>query len=210
MCLGGKSNDGPVDPGTYAQWLGRKNSDARMKGEEYNESPESRNEYQKELSAWNATQTPDKEEVAVEEKKKEVAKEIEEDKEEETEKEIAKITQPISTLPKDAPKKVKAKISKKDIVMSGVPVEDTTPKPPARDDSTNILEELSEEPEIKTVEPIAKAEEPISASVSSLIATGEAGDSIKKKSKRRSGKGRRSLITGRSGGGIGYYNKYFT
>lgn len=193
MCLGGKSNDGPVDPGTYAQWLGRKNSDARMKGEEYNESPESRNEYQKELSAWNATQTPDKEEVAVEEKKKEVAKEIEEDKEEETEKEIAKITQPISTLPKDAPKKVKAKISKKDIVMSGVP-----------------LEELSEEPEIKTVEPIAKAEEPISASVSSLIATGEAGDSIKKKSKRRSGKGRRSLITGRSGGGIGYYNKYFT
>lgn len=193
MCLGGKSNDGPVDPGTYAQWLGRKNSDARMKGEEYNESPESRNEYQKELSAWNATQTPDKEEVAVEEKKKEVAKEIEEDKEEETEKEIAKITQPISTLPKDAPKKVKAKKSKKDIVMSGVP-----------------LEELSEEPEIKTVEPIAKAEEPISASVSSLIATGEAGDSIKKKSKRRSGKGRRSLITGRSGGGIGYYNKYFT
>ena len=193
MCLGGKSNDGPVDPGTYAQWLGRKNSDARMKGEEYNETPESRNEYQKELSAWNATQTPDKEEVAVEEKKKEVAKEIEEDKEEETEKEIAKITQPISTLPKDAPKKVKAKKSKKDIVMSGVP-----------------LEELSEEPEIKTVEPIAKAEEPISASVSSLIATGEAGDSIKKKSKRRSGKGRRSLITGRSGGGIGYYNKYFT
>jgi len=193
MCLGGKSNDGPVDPGTYAQWLGRKNSDARMKGEEYNESPESRNEYQKELSAWNATQTPDKEEVAVEEKKKEVAKEIEEDKEKETEKEIAKITQPISTLPKDAPKKVKAKKSKKDIVMSGVP-----------------LEELSEEPEIKTVEPIAKAEEPISASVSSLIATGEAGDSIKKKSKRRSGKGRRSLITGRSGGGIGYYNKYFT
>ena len=180
MCLGGKSNDGPVDPGTYAQWLGRKNSDAR-------------NEYQKELSAWNATQTPDKEEVAVEEKKKEVAKEIEEDKEKETEKEIAKITQPISTLPKDAPKKVKAKKSKKDIVMSGVP-----------------LEELSEEPEIKTVEPIAKAEEPISASVSSLIATGEAGDSIKKKSKRRSGKGRRSLITGRSGGGIGYYNKYFT
>ena len=193
MCLGGKSNDGPVDPGTYAQWLGRKNSDARMKGEEYNETPESRNEYQKELSAWNATQTPDKEEVAVEEKKKEVAKEIEEDKEKETEKEIAKITQPISTLPKDAPKKVKAKKSKKDIVMSGVP-----------------LEELSEEPEIKTVEPIAKAEEPISASVSSLIATGEAGDSIKKKSKRRSGKGRRSLITGRSGGGIGYYNKYFT
>jgi len=135
----------------------------------------------------------EEEEVAVEEKKKEVAEEIEEDKEEETEKEIAKITQPISTLPKDAPKKVRAKKSKKDIVMSGVP-----------------LEELSEEPEIKTVEPIAKAEEPISASVSSLIATGEAGDSIKKKSKRRSGKGRRSLITGRSGGGIGYYNKYFT
>ena len=36
-------------------------------------------------------------------------------------------------------------------------------------------------------------------------------DTISTLSKKRSkGKGRRSLITGTSGGGIGYYNKYFT
>ena len=36
-------------------------------------------------------------------------------------------------------------------------------------------------------------------------------DTISAVSKKRSqGKGRRSLITGTSGGGIGYYNKYFT
>tara|TARA_R110002153_G_scaffold254266_1_gene412648 strand:- start:584 stop:1042 length:459 start_codon:yes stop_codon:yes gene_type:complete len=36
-------------------------------------------------------------------------------------------------------------------------------------------------------------------------------DTISALSKKRSkGKGRRSLITGTSGGGIGYYNKYFT
>jgi preprotein translocase subunit SecD len=99
------------------------------------------------------------------------------------------------------------------------------------DESKSQKENESEETEIeaaekteaqKTAEAKEKAMEEKIATVTAPVSTMEADDPARKRqmetmvsisspSKKRSrSKGRRSLITGKSGGGIGYYSKFFT
>ena len=84
------------------------------------------------------------------------------------------------------------------------------------------IEEAKKSEAQKTAEAKEKAMEEKIATVTAPVSTMEADDparrrqeetmvSISSPSKKRSrSKGRRSLITGKSGGGIGYYSRFFT
>ena len=223
MCLGmggGKASD----PGTYEQWR-VKDKTAGGDG--------SKVQYDQAVSAWQGSDEYKKsvapvapvapvasEETAVEVAEKTEAKKTAEIKEAVMEEKIATVTGPVSTLEKDAPARKRQVELLQEIEApssdSTIPV--TTPKKPARDYAPNILAETNEEELEK-----AKAEVELEKAEVELDDTYFPESSLIKKrkqkqraaftglSKKRSkSRGRRSLITGKSGGGIGYYNKYFT
>ena len=225
MCFGGKSNDGPVDPGTYSEWLKAKKQKARTAGEEYNESPESRKEYEKDLEAYNKTKEPaeptieesqEEQKAEVKEQKKSEAQKIAEVKEEAMEEKIATVTAPVSTLEKDAPQVKRQLELSQDIEAPSEPVK----KSQAYQDIESPLKQAA----AKAIETEPMVAEPMGtkAMVAETKESTPEGSLIKKRkqkqmdlisglSKKRSkARGRRSLITGLSGGGIGYYSRYFT
>jgi len=225
MCFGGKSNDGPVDPGTYSEWLKAKIAKARTAGEEYNESPESRKEYEKDLEAYNKTketaeptieESQEEQKAEVKEQKKSEAQKTAEVKEEAMEEKIATVTAPVSTLEKDAPQVKRQLELSQDIEAPSKPVK----KPKAYQDIESPLKQAAAK--AIATEPMVAEPMGTKAMVEKTEESTPEGSLIKKRkqkqmdlisglSKKRSkARGRRSLITGLSGGGIGYYSRYFT
>ena len=135
---------------------------------------------------------PEKEEVdveqeeqkaAAEEEKKSEAQKTAEVKEKAMEEKIATVTAPVSTMKADAPAKRRQEETKVNI-EAPEPVEEPM-----------AMEAMADAPEGSLIK---KRKQKQSDLISGLS---------KKRSKSR---GRRSLITGKSGGGIGYYSRFFT
>jgi len=135
---------------------------------------------------------PEKEEVdveqeeqkaAAEEEKKSEAQKTAEIKEKAMEEKIATVTAPVSTMEADAPAKRRQEETKVNI-EAPEPVEEPM-----------AMEAMADTPEGSLIK---KRKQKQSDLISGLS---------KKRSKSR---GRRSLITGKSGGGIGYYSRFFT
>ena len=182
MCLGGSSS--PKNPGTYSQWLKRKQN-VGPEANPYVESASSRAEYNAELQAWNDSQPAQPEKEAVKEAEKVEAEKTAELKKKMTEDKIDETTPVVSTMEKDAPAKKRQEETK-------VNIEAPEPDSAAEIMKTETMEDAPESSLIK------KRKQKQSDLISGL-------------SKKRSrGRGRRSLITGKSGGGIGYYSRFFT
>ena len=121
--------------------------------------------------------------AAAEEEKKTEAEKTAEVKEETMEEKIATVTAPVSTMEPDAPAKKRQEETKVNI---------EAPEPVEEPMATEAMADTPEGSLIK------KRKQKQSDLISGL-------------SKKRSrGRGRRSLITGKSGGGIGYYSRFFT
>jgi len=135
---------------------------------------------------------PEKEEVDVEQEEQKAAAEEEKEseaqktaevKEKAMEEKIATVTAPVSTMEPDAPAKRRQEETKVNI-EAPEPVEEPM-----------AMEAMADAPEGSLIK---KRKQKQSDLISGL-------------SKKRSrGRGRRSLITGKSGGGIGYYSRFFT
>ena len=180
MCLGGSSS--PKNPGTYSQWLKRKQN-VGPEANPYVESASSRAEYNAELQAWNDSQPAQPEKEAVKEAEKVEAEKTAELKKKMTEDKIDETTPVVSTMEKDAPAKKRQEETKVNI---------EAPKPV---EEPMAMEAMADAPEGSLIK---KRKQKQSDLISGL-------------SKKRSrGRGRRSLITGKSGGGIGYYSRFFT
>ena len=129
----------------------------------------------------------------VEEEKKSEAQKTAEIKEKAMEEKIATVTAPVSTMVSEAPAKKRQEETKLSV------------EPPKTQPMSILTEPLPEAPAAKEV--VADTPE------GSLIKKRKQkqADLISGLSKKRSrGRGRRSLITGKSGGGIGYYSRFFT
>ena len=129
----------------------------------------------------------------VEEEKKSEAQKTAEIKEKAMEEKIATVTAPVSTMVSEAPAKKRQEETKLSV------------EPPKTQPMSILTEPLPEAPAAK--EMVADTPE------GSLIKKRKQKqmDLISGLSKKRSrARGRRSLITGKSGGGIGYYSRFFT
>ena len=125
----------------------------------------------------------EEQEKEVEEQKKSEAEKTAEVKEKAMEEKIATVTAPVSTMEPDAPAKRRQEETKVNI---------EAPKPV---EEPMAMEAMADAPEGSLIK---KRKQKQSDLISGL-------------SKKRSrGRGRRSLITGKSGGGIGYYSRFFT
>jgi len=125
----------------------------------------------------------EEQEKEVEEQKKSEAEKAAEVKEKAMEEKIATVTAPVSTMKPDAPAKRRQEETKVNI---------EAPEPV---DEPMATEAMADTPESSLIK---KRKQKQSDLISGL-------------SKKRSrGRGRRSLITGKSGGGIGYYSRFFT
>lgn len=120
--------------------------------------------------------------AAAEEEKKSEAQKTAEVKEKAMEEKIATVTAPVSTMEPDAPAKRRQEETKVNI-EAPEPVEEPM-----------AMEAMADTPEGSLIK---KRKQKQSDLISGL-------------SKKRGGRGRRSLITGMSGGGIGYYSRFFT
>jgi len=125
----------------------------------------------------------EEQEKEVEEQKKSEAEKAAEVKEKAMEEKIATVTAPVSTMKPDAPAKRRQEETKVNI-EAPEPVEEPM-----------AMEAMADAPEGSLIK---KRKQKQSDLISGLS---------KKRSKSR---GRRSLITGKSGGGIGYYSRFFT
>jgi hypothetical protein len=121
--------------------------------------------------------------AAAEEEKKTEAEKTAEVKEETMEEKIATVTAPVSTMKPDAPAKKRQEETKVNI---------EAPEPVEEPMATEAMADTPEGSLIK------KRKHTHSDLISGLS------------KKRSKGRGRRSLITGKSGGGIGYYSRFFT
>lgn len=121
--------------------------------------------------------------VEVEEKKETEAKKVQEVKEKAMEEKIATVTAPVSTMEPDAPAKRRQEETKVNI-EAPEPVEEPM-----------AMEAMADTPEGSLIK---KRKQKQSDLISGLS------------KKRSKGRGRRSLITSQSGGGIGYYSRFFT
>lgn len=120
--------------------------------------------------------------AAAEEEKESEAEKTAEVKEKAMEEKIATVTAPVSTMEPDAPAKRRQEETKVNI---------EAPEPVEEPMATEAMADAPEGSLIK------KRKQKQSDLISGL-------------SKKRGGRGRRSLITGMSGGGIGYYSRFFT
>ena len=131
----------------------------------------------------------EEQEKEVEEEKKTEAEKTAEVKEETMEEKIATVTAPVSTMKPDAPAKRRQEETKVNIE----PPETLKPAPITVDPK-----EAGVEVDLPEGSLIKKRKQKQSDLISGLS------------KKRSKGRGRRSLITGKSGGGIGYYSRFFT
>ena len=125
----------------------------------------------------------EEQEKEVEEQKKSEAEKTAEVKEKAMEEKIATVTAPVSTMKPDAPAKKRQEETKVNI---------EAPEPVEEPMATEAMADTPEGSLIK------KRKQKQSDLISGLS------------KKRSKGRGRRSLITGKSGGGIGYYSRFFT
>ena len=187
MCLtGGKA----ADPGTYEEW--------RMKDKTAGNDG-SRVRYDDAVKRWQGSdEYKTQQETKAAETEIDVAEKTEtqktaEAKEKAMEEKIATVTAPVSTMEPEAPAKRRQEETKVSV------------EPPKSESTAVSTEPLVEEPAAK--EMVANTPE------GSLIKKRkqEQRELISGLSKKRSrARGRRSLITGKSGGGIGYYSRFFT
>lgn len=168
------------DPMTYEEWR-IKDKTAGGDGE--------RSAYDAAVKRFTESKTEDVKDVQTEQEEEiEVAKKTEaqktaEVKEEAVEELLSTVTAPVSTTGADSAGKIRQ-----------------------AETTVNIESEADVTPLEAMVE-----EEPIETSLLNTKRIQEQSKQYTGKSKRRSrARGRRSLITGKSGGGIGYYSKYFT
>ena len=187
MCLtGGK----PTDPGTFEEW----SSKQRTSGGDVR-----RADYDAAVKRWQGSdeyktqQETKAAETEIDVAEKTEAQKTAEAKEKAMEEKIATVTAPVSTMESKAPAKRRQEETKLSI------------EPPKSESTAVSTEPLVEEP--------AAAEMVADTPEGSLIKKRKQKqmDLISGLSKKRSrARGRRSLITGKSGGGIGYYSRFFT
>ena len=196
MCLtAGK----PKDPGTFEEWrLKQKEADQSARREDYDAAVKAwkgSDEFKaKEEEAKTIEQQQAEQEAEIEEAKKIEAEKTAELKEEATEEAISAITPPVSTMEPDS-------IAKKRQKELSVGVDDVA----ASDSAFSLLEP----PELLSTSQGVSAFTPTEPPT--LLSTAKIKKANKSVLRRRSRKkSRRSLITGTSGGGIGYYSKFFT
>ena len=188
MCLtGGK----PTDPGTFEEYS--------LKNKEAGGGEATRADYDAAVKRWQGSdEFKTQQETKAAETEIDVAEKTEtqktaEAKEKAMEEKIATVTAPVSTMEPDAPAK-------------------------RRQEETKLsVEAPKSQPAAISTEPLPEA-----PAAKEMVADTPEGSLIKKRkqkqmdlisglSKKRSrARGRRSLITGKSGGGIGYYSRFFT
>lgn len=191
MCLtAGK----PKDPGTFEEWrLKQKEADQSVRREDYDDAVKAwkgSDEFKaKEEEAKTIEQQQAEQEAEIAEAKKIEAEKTAELKEEATEEAISAITPPVSTMESDS-------LAKKRQKELSVGVDDVG----ASDSAFSLLETPTlSDSAFSPVEP---------STLLSMAQSEKPNKSILRRRSRK--KGRRSLITGTSGGGIGYYSKFFT
>lgn len=191
MCLtAGK----PKDPGTFEEWrLKQKEADQSARREDYDDAVKAwkgSDEFKaKEEEAKTIEQQQAEQEAEIAEAKKIEAEKTAELKEEATEEAISAITPPVSTMESDS-------LAKKRQKELSVGVDDVG----ASDSAFSLLETPTlSDSAFSPVEP---------PTLLSMAQSEKPNKSILRRRSRK--KGRRSLITGTSGGGIGYYSKFFT
>jgi len=191
MCLtAGK----PKDPGTFEEWrLKQKEADQSVRREDYDDAVKAwkgSDEFKaKEEEAKTIEQQQAEQEAEIAEAKKIEAEKTAELKEEATEEAISAITPPVSTMESDS-------LAKKRQKELSVGVDDVG----ASDSAFSLLETPTlSDSAFSPVEP---------PTLLSMAQSEKPNKSILRRRSRK--KGRRSLITGTSGGGIGYYSKFFT
>jgi|13_taG_2_1085334.scaffolds.fasta_scaffold22495_2 preprotein translocase subunit SecD len=187
MCLTGAK---PTNPGSYEEYRVR---EATAGGDP------SRRGYDAAVKRWqNSDEFKEQQKSKAAESEIDVAEKTEaqktaEAKEKAMEEKIATVTAPVSTMEPKAPAKRRQEETKLSI------------EPPKSESTAVSTEPLVEEP--------AAAEMVADTPEGSLIKKRKQKqmDLISGLSKKRSrARGRRSLITGKSGGGIGYYSRFFT
>ena len=136
----------------------------------------------------------EEQEKEVEEQKKSEAEKTAEVKEKAMEEKIATVTAPVSTMEPKAPAKRRQEETKVNIE----PPKSAVTKPAATEPMATepmAIETVSDTPEGSLIKKRKQEQRELISGLS------------KKRSRAR---GRRSLITGKSGGGIGYYSRFFT
>ena len=135
----------------------------------------------------------EEQEKEIEEQKKSEAQKTAEVKEKAMEEKIATVTAPVSTMEPEAPAKRRQEETKLSV------------EPPKTQPMSILTEPLPEAPAAKEM----AADTPEGSLIKKRKQ--KQADLISGLSKKRSkARGRRSLITGKSGGGIGYYSRFFT
>ena len=201
MCLGGGGNKAAaVDPGDFDAWYDAKSG--RYKND--NSKASVKPQWQKLKNEFDASEPQEAEETIediqeeqeaeIEEAEKTEAVKVEEVKEKVMEEKAETFTAPVSTLPKDT-------IQRKRQLELSQDIEAPLTGDALAGSMTSLIGGMGTDKTGTFKGPPAKAPKRKQKQM----------DLISGLSRRRSkAKGRRSLITGKSGGGIGYYNKYFT
>lgn len=222
MCLGGGGNKAAaVDPGDFDAWYDAKSG--RFK--EDNSKASVKPQWQKLKNEFDASKPQEAEETIediqeeqeaeIEEAEKTEAVKVEEVKEKVMEEKAETFTAPVSTLDKDTIQRKRqlelsqdieapAPITRKSVADIEPPKEISALNETMVKMVSKVSDKAPEEDNIKYYADPDSYLKPSNRKQKQM-------DLISGLSRRRSkAKGRRSLITGKSGGGIGYYNKYFT
>ena len=183
MCLtGGKAKD----PGTYEEWRMKDktagNDGSRVRYDDAVKRWQGSDEYKTQQEQKTIEQQQAEQEKEIEEAAKSEAQKTAEAKEKAMEEKIATVTAPVSTMEPEAPAKRRQEETK-------LSVEEPLPEAPA------AKEMVADTPESSLIKKRKQEQRELISGLS------------KKRSRAR---GRRSLITGKSGGGIGYYSRFFT
>ena len=238
MCLGGGGNKAAaVDPGDFDAWYDAKSGRYKNDNSKASVKPQwqkLKNEFdasEPQEAEETIEDIQEEQEAEIEEAEKTEAVKVEEVKEKVMEEKAETFTAPVSTLPKDTIQRKRqlelsqdieapAPITRKSVADIEAPADSTAPKkivdnaePPKEISALNetmvkmvskVSDKAAEEDDIKYYADPDSYLKPSKRKQKQM-------DLISGLSRRRSkAKGRRSLITGKSGGGIGYYNKYFT
>jgi hypothetical protein len=191
MCLTGAK---PKDPGTFEEWsLKQREAGQGVRREDYDDAVKAwkgSDEFKaKEEEAKTIEQQQAEQEAEVAEAKQIEAEKTAELKEEATEAAISATTPPVSTMEADSLEKKRQKelsVGVYDVAASDSAFS-LSESPTLSDSAFSPVEP----PTLLSMAPVKKANKSV----------------LRRRSRKKS---RRSLITGTSGGGIGYYSKFFT